>query len=342
MRAIRFAFLALLCSRISAQQDSACTAVADCSCNDYRIPAGIMITSSHNKGEWMFSYRYMNMQMSGLMQDSHRAGSTEILKNYEASPDNMRMRMHMLMVMYGISDRLTLMSMLEYRSYYMEMQMQMGKSVHRHAMSSAGLGDTKLYALYALTKKEDHELLISGGLSFPTGSTALKGERTGLMYAGSRYPYSMQAGSGSLEVLPGLSFFRQLAQISWGTQVSSVLRTGYNSIGYKLGNEAALNAWAAWQWLAVLSNSLRLEARYTEKIKGKDPELSVNPEPSANPLNYGGQRVFLYAGAALTGKKGLLRNAHLKTEYGLSLYQHLNGVQMLTKNTFFLSLSIIF
>ena len=124
--------------------DSTCANEAYCSCGDYEIPAGVMISHTHMKGEWMVSYRWMRMNMAGVIRGTQDLSQTDVLSDYQTSPDFMRMRMHMLMLMYGVTDKLTFMAMLNYTSNYMEMTMPSGSRFHQHGMSSAGLADTRI------------------------------------------------------------------------------------------------------------------------------------------------------------------------------------------------------
>lgn len=298
------------------------------SCSNDPTPAGVMISHVHMKNEWMISYRYMRMNMNGMQSGTGAVNKSDVLSSYTASSEFMQMDMHMLMLMYGLSDRLTLMGMFHYNSNYMKMSMKMGNTLHKHGMNSSGVGDIKLSALYALVKETDAQLLASIGLSAPLGSIRVKGEARGMMYPGERLPYQMQLGSGSFDVMPGLSYLRQRNKVTLSAQSFATLRTGYNVLGYKLGNEVTVNVWGAWQWLTFLSSSLRIEAYGVEHISGKDRELNPHQEISANPSNYGGQRLSCFVGSSLQFKKGVLSKHKLNAEFGIPVYQYLNGYQM--------------
>ena len=95
------------------------------------------IYHTHPAGMWMVNYEFMHMDMSGL-----RAGTTNVgLRsvgykrhkpyNYMMIPTSMTMDMHMVMVMYGITDRLTVMVMANYQANKMKMLMDMGP-MHGH------------------------------------------------------------------------------------------------------------------------------------------------------------------------------------------------------------------
>ncbi len=313
-----------------------------CTCDKDLTPAGVMISHVHARNEWMASYRFMGMSMSGVHSGTKELGESEVLKSYDSSPSSMHMSMHMLMLMYGVTDRLTLMGMAQYSSNYMEMTMQAGERTHKHSMSSSGMSDTKLYALYALHENYASQLVLSMGVNLPTGSIDVKGESGSSMFANRRYPYSMQLGSGTVDVLPGLSYLHQKNDLALAAQITADLRTGRNKSGYQLGNEVGMNCWIAKQWLNSLSTSLRVEATQTGKIKGSDVTLNSREDIGANSTNFGGSKIFTFIGLCLQGKAGFLQKNRLQIEYGLPIYQYVNGLQMPVKNSLFAAWSFTF
>lgn len=290
----------------------------------------------------MISYRYMRMNMNGMQNGTGAVKKSDVLSSYTASSEFMQMDMHMLMLMYGLSDRLTLMGMFHYNSNYMKMSMKKGNTFHKHGMNSSGVGDIKLSALYALVKEPDMQLLASIGLSAPLGNIRVKGEAGSMMYPGERLPYQMQLGSGSFDVMPGVSYLRQKNKVTFSAQSFATVRTGYNKLGYKLGNDITVNVWGALQWLPFLSSTLRLEAYGAEKISGKDNELNPFQEISANPANYGGRRLSCFIGSSLQFKKRSISRHKLNVEFGIPLYQYLNGYQMPFTNFLNFAYSVTF
>jgi hypothetical protein len=333
------------------EADTAACIQQSCCSSHNATPAGIMISHVHTKNEWMISYKYMNMQMGGLMNGAKNISSTDVFNNYLMSPTTMQMDMHMLMVMYGISHRLTVMGMFNYNQSSMQMEMFTQSGHHHsmdaggsgsHSMESSGFGDIKLYALYGIVNKPRHQFLASLGLSIPTGSINMKGPDNDMLYPDKRLPYSMQSGSGTYDVLPCLNYVYQHKKITASAQVSSTIRTQTNTVGYKLGNELMVNSWFAYQWLNIISSSLRLEGVTTQNISGYDASSYAFNEPSANPYNYGGQKVNAYIGSVFQLKNGKLKKTGLAVEYGLPVYQYVNGIQMKTKQLVNISLAVGF
>ncbi len=306
-------------------------------CNTDMTPAGVMISHVHSKNEWMISYRYMSMFMSGLETGTTNINKDRVFNDYLMSPEKMNMQMHMLMGMYGITSRLTVMAMFNYQVNSMDMTMfSSGGHVHpgghtnsssTHHMNTMGLGDTKLHLLYGIVQRESCQLLASLGASVPTGTIHITGTADDAMYSNSHFPYGMQLGSGTVDILPSITYLHQKNDFAWSTSVSGTYRGGYNSLGYKLGNETTINSWIAYKWLSFISSSLRLQGTAAAAIDGHAPSLYVYNEPSANPLNYGGKNISAFFGSSFHFNR-FLKNNRLGIECGTPVYQDLNGIQL--------------
>lgn len=330
MKFVGLGFLLMLCGLMPAQEmncDSlACDKCICCASID-PTPAGQMISHVHAKNEWMVSIRSMNNTMNELQNGTQ----SDMIARYGYSDDYMQMNMYMLMAMYGVSNRLTLMLMGSYNTNYMEMSMPMGNNFHQHSMQTQGIGDTKLTALYAISKKPTYHILASLGLSLPSGNINLKGKSTDVMYANTRYPFEMQTGTGSFELLPGICYLVKHNKLTYSAQMASVIRLNKNSVGYKYGNEAGLNTWLAYQLFPFMSSSFRVEAIVLGTSKGYDPNNSGIDDIATLSNGYNGERVNTYLGINLRAKKGAFNKLTLGFEYGLPVYQNLSGTQLKTK-----------
>lgn len=327
--------------------------ICECAASDLS-PAGQMLGHEHPKGVWKASYRLMNMNMGGLISGSQTVSENNVLNNYMMSPSSMRMDMHMVMAMYGFTDRFSLMLMFNYNSFDMQMNMSLNPTIgHTHSMPSdestiamqsktAGLGDTKLYGSYVMFNSAINYFFLNGGLSIPTGSIKMKGNANDVMYPSKRLPYMMQMGSGTFDFMPGLTYLANLNNAAISIQLKTVIHPYNNSLGYRLGDQIGLNVWGAYKWFPWLSNSLRLEASSTKPIIGNDPSVVSTIEPSANAHNYGGQTATSYFGVNIYFDRSFLSNNRLSVEYGIPLYQNLNGTQQAKKSTLHLGWLISF
>jgi hypothetical protein len=136
----------------------------------------------------------------------------------------------------------------------------------------------------------------------------------------------MQLGSGTLDLMPGVTYTGFSENWSWGAQAVGTVRLGENKRGYKLGNVGDFSLWGARKWNENLSNSLRLNATTWGNISGADPRLDPRVIPTADPNLRAGSRLDL-----LLGLNGDFGNGHrLAIEGGVPVAQSYDGVQLET------------
>jgi hypothetical protein len=344
LRSITCICLLIIYSAASAQKDSS---VCHCADPDHSAPAGIFNDHVHAKKEWMLSYRYMLMSMKGSQQGKTKLSQDQVYNNYIMAPSRMNMQMHMLMLMYGLSDRITLMGMSSFSVNTMDMSMmESGNPSHVHTgndnhsgfrSESSGITDTRIYAIYELFSRDRDNLVLSGGINLPTGKISLRG--SSMTGENDKLPYIMQPGTGNFAILPGITYTWQ-RDISGGAQLSADLRTGKNKLNYRWGNEANVNTWISHSWNRWLSSSFRANLTMSEKISGFDQEIAIQRsiDPAADINNYGGSRAAMYGGVRIVLPSGIMEGLSISAEYGLPFYQNLNGIQMTLKSTLYTSI----
>lgn len=296
-------------------------------------PIGLMGAHTHDKGEWMTSYRYSRMNMSGNLNGESDIPASEVLSDFMVAPLSMDMEMHMFGLMYGATDDLTLMVMLPYMEKSMQHVNRMG--VHFET-NTKGLGDIKLSGTYTLfeseldpnTHQRPYTLLANAGISTPTGSITERGDTP----AGnnSKLPYPMQLGSGTVDPVIGVTFLANYGDWGWGAQTNTILRFGENSEGYRLGNEYSATSWLSYQPHEAVTTSIRLEGKTVGDIHGRDTELNANMVPTARADLRGGEIISGYAGVIYAGDKGVLSGQEFSIEFGMPVYQRLDGPQLET------------
>lgn len=301
---------------------------------------GDQIYHTHPAGMWMLSYQYLRMNMSGLRDgtsdvDADRVGYMRHLDyEYMMIPTKMTMDMHMLMAMYGITDSWTVMAMPSYVATNMDMLMDMGPMMSKMGamasdpMKTGGLSDTEVRGSY----KINEVFTASLGLSLPTGSVS---ETVTSMGSTFRAPYDMQLGSGTYDLKPALTYnaLSDDAKWNWGAQAQYAWHTAKNENGWSYGDALKVNGWLQRAFRPA-SGWLRLAGSNTGSIRGKDQKIedlqAWSSMPDADPDNYGGTKLDGAVGASVS-----LGPASLGLEFGVPLYQDLNGLQM--KTTWFLT-----
>ena len=334
---------------------------------DGHAPIGVMGEHLHKQGEWMLSYRFMRMNMEGSRIGTDEVSPQEIVTTVpnlnpvvtpggmtvvppflRVVPTKMTMDMHMFGGMYAPTDNTTLMAMLPYIRKEMDHvtfqapNPMMGippdntNIIGGFTTKSEGIGDLKFSALHRLYDDAVNHVHLNLGISAPTGS--IKKRDTILDPFGRtpevRLPYSMQIGTGTWDLLPGITYHARVGDVSWGAQYMAEVRLeSENSQGYAFGDKHTVTGWVAYQFASWISTSIRAEYMTQGDIDGFDPEIG-GPVQTANPAFYGGERLDLMGGVNLVVPHGPLKGHRLAFEAGAPVYQDLNGPQMQTDWTF--------
>ena len=304
---------------------NACAAAADTrKLPDDHAPIGVMGDHLHNKGEWMASYRFMNMGMDGNRDGTDRLDESEVLLSgtgrYRVAPTDMSMTMHMLGLMYATSDNLTLMAMIPYIENDMGHVTAMGGAFNT---SSSDLGDISLVALSSFS----NGMLWQMGLSFPTGD---QNQKDLTPTGNSVLPYSMQIGSGTYDLIAGVGENIKGDSDSWGYQVRGVFRLGENDNDYTQGHQVNVSGWYAKRVSSFISLSVRGIYEYRSNYDGEDSRLlmaqAIKLVPTVDPNLRAGERIDVALGLNWLHVSGY----RFALEYQKPIWQDLDGPQLET------------
>ena len=282
-------------------------------------PIGVMGSHTHDEGDFMLSYRFSRMSMKGNRdgtKDLTPAAARATGGAFAVAPLDMDMEMHMFGAMYGLTNDVTLMAMAPYTRKVMGHVT--GGGAH-FTTETHGLGDVKLSGLV----KYNDNVHFNIGFSVPTGSNT-ESDQTPVGHV--KLPYPMQLGSGTFDPILGVTYQDNGHGLGWGAQANAVLRLYDNRADYHLGNEYNVTSWVAKPLNDWLTGSLRLDARAWENISGEDTQIALNV-PTAREDMRGGERVDLVAGFDIAPESFA---APIRAEFGMPLYQNLEGPQLKT------------
>ena len=293
----------------------------------------------HGKGQWMVEFRAMSMDMEDLLDGDSSVATTDISGSimgmpptndmntpYMMAPTSMTMDMKMLMVMYGFTDKITGMLMLNHldneMDMVMHMRMMMGGPITNSMesdMETSGMGDTQVGAMF----KVDNNMTAGLMLSVPTGSID---EEVEMMGADRQAPYAMQLGSGTYDLIPFIQYTTKSGMWTYGGQAEYTYRIGENDNDYTLGNKLKLSGWGKYAVNKMWNVAGRLDYINLDEIDGEDSEIPMMMQmmaPTMDPENTGETRIDLTLDAtASTGPHtfGLA--------YTVPVQQDVNGIQM--------------
>lgn len=317
---------------------------------------GLDMFHTHPKGMWMANVKWMHSQDNDLM-----AGTTPVNPNqvytgqkggvpskysYMMPGTGQTMDMFMFMPMYGVTDDLTLMAMINYQYMSMPMVMNMGMNMGfmtegMAPMDSGGLADTQVDAIYKIGQWGQHGLTGTMGLNIPTGSTS---QQTSNMMGGDNAPaqilspYDMQNGQGTVNLMPALTYQWLSEDALWnlGGQASGVYHIGTNN-GYSMGDSVTFSAWGQ-RAFGDATTWLRAKYTNTAQIYGSNPDMDKSAYmgdgrwlmPDYNPQNYGGDVLNMLVGGSYQ-----YHGYSVGLEGGIPVYQDLNGLQL--RNSWYLN-----
>ncbi|QDU98426.1 transporter [Lignipirellula cremea] len=307
---------------------------------DKHAPAGIMGDHMHKAGEFMVEYKYMNMYMDGNRVGTQRVSDQQALTigqslgtNFGATPTAMTMEMHMIHLMYGWSDDVTLYTMINLPSITMDHLRNTPFPPNpplagtRFTTHNSGLGDTVFGALVRGYQDNQNDLIFNLAFSAPTGDLdRLTTVPTG-GGAPQEFPYPMRLGSGTFNFRPGVTYKHYMEKGSLGMQFQTDLPLGRNYDGYSVSDEFRLNNWYSHLVTDRFALSFRVENLWKSNFSGFDRDVATtNPRviSTNRPDMRGGYWLNFGYGAML-----LVGNGHLLNfEIVQPIYQDLDGIQL--------------
>lgn len=307
---------------------------------------------------WHVGYRFMYASFDGYRSGTEDLEISEVLGPpsvvnpedngaYPITPTEISQQAHLIEMVYNVTQNISMSLQLPYIRqssdhvsipgiYENPTKLVDGEEYFRDFnITSSGLGDISVSGSYAHRLGGDARILASMGVNLPTGSIDKKGLTPRDPPNNTLLPFTMQIGSGTVDLVPTVAYSGRRDALRWSAYTSSVLRMGKNSRDYALGNRFALGgsiSYRATQWVEPF---VRLAYKTTGKIDGVDEDLKVPrpdgvlvfPAPVTNPDLYGGKEIELRLGSKVRVNKGLQERFALNVEYGLPVYQSLNGPQ---------------
>ena len=316
-------------------------------------PIGTMGNHTHNFGEFMFSYRYMNMLMKGTLVGTDGVSDRQVVTpvnqggfGFLATPTDMTMQMHMFSGMWGMTDTLTWMLMIPYVLNEMDHITRPGG---QFTTRSEGLGDIRLTSMWRLYAIETpsigaHRSHLNFGVGFPTGSIdaedlipvpGTQSKRRATL------PYPMQLGSGTFSLVPALTYLWGKDRLSSGVMAKGFVFLGENDQDYAVGNKFNFNTWGSVRALDWLSISARFNYDWWANYRGADPRLNPAVVFTADPDLRGGERLDLLGGANILFPEFMGYETRLAFEYGQPIYQNLTGPQLATDRVVWVGFQLV-
>jgi hypothetical protein len=295
------------------------------------VQMNVLGAHTHPAGELMVGYQFMYMDMQGIRSGGHAISPAEVFaQGFTFAHIRMQTEDHMFDFMYAPSDELTLMAMLPYKTESMTHLTRTNTTFVQHG---EGIGDLQVMGMYTVLgniRKGGNRLVLDGGMGFPTGSTDVEDHQLGNPSLPlQKLEYPMQLGSGTFDLLPGVTYLGDAGRWEWGAQTIETVRLGRNGSGYRFGNVYWANAWGAYGVCEWFAPYLRAEGRVWGNVHGADPAYGPVPATAeARPDKQAGQRANAFLGFDIYIPKGVFMGSRFTVEAGVPFYQELTGPQL--------------
>ena len=295
---------------------------------DSYAPVGVWNDFVLSEGEIQFGYRMSVDNFDGLKIGEFEVGVFEVLDVFESTPITSESVTHFFSAAFSPMPRVTIIGQVPIRMNSVD---QLDRDLFMVSSESNSLGDIRVDALASVYDVGPYRAHVSGGISLPTGSTDAEDVQPGSPTP-SRLPYSLQVGSGTLDVHPALTVQAMNEHGSVGLQAGGTIRMGENDQGYTLGNRVDVSGWAGFKISEQLSFSARAAYQQWQSVSGSDAALDGAVNAIANPLVFpeltGGSRLDLPLGINVHLTEGPLAGHRIGVEWVLPISQDLDGPQL--------------
>lgn len=302
---------------------------------DGHAPVGVIEAHIERDGRYMLFYRYDYTFFDGIQLGEDSVSVFSAFDNFGFSQiaTTLKSKVHTVGFQLGITDDLTVRASIPFVQKEMENWATLSGDpsaflVTTYTTESGDFGDGRLTALYEFAHEGPYRVHVHAGVSVPLGSVEEADDAGGALAQEVALPYQMQTGSGTWDLLPGLTFLAQNDEASVGLQALGTIRLGDNDRGYAFGNRVTANLWGAYRFNDYLSASARIEAQTWGAVGGLDPALDPTFNFTENPLLQGGTRVDFPVGVNLYFPGEILQGHRLGLEVSLPIHQDLDGPQL--------------
>jgi len=206
--------------------------------------------------------------------------------------------------------------------------------------ASRTYGDVSIRGLFNVLEMNEYRMSLTLGATVPTGR--IRKQDTGPFAVREILPYALQGGSGTPDILAGLTFLVQNEVASTGAQINTVTRVVDNRRGYRLGDEFSISVWGAHNLSDWVSVSIRAFYETWDDVTGSEPGTDGSIDPGANSFAQGGERFQIPFGVNLFLRERPFAGHRLLLEWYYPIHQDLNGPQLATDRTLVVSWQTFF
>ena len=303
---------------------------------DGHAPAGVMADFLILNRHLYAGVRFYQEQFRGTSVGTVPISSEEVLDFFSVAPLTLDKEIAEVELRLGLFGFVTL----EASMPFTQAEMLSTTDAVFLETSSRTFGDVSIRGLFNVLEMNEYRMSLTLGATVPTGK--LKKRDVGRLGTREILPYAMQGGSGTPDILAGLTFLTQNEVASTGAQINTVTRVVDNRPGYRLGDEFSISVWGAHNLSDWVSVSVRALYETWDDVTGSEPGTDGAIDPGANSFAQGGERLQIPFGVNLFLREGPFGGHRLSLEWYYPVHQDLNGPQLATDRTLVVSWQTFF
>lgn len=272
-------------------------------------------------GEWQVGYRYDFASRGSNRTGTRRESISRVFeRGFTRAAYSQDIEVHRMELLYAPFDRLTLGVRLPYLKIETRYRSSDGSSF---TTESEGVGDLEFSGRLRFTRKGTESFNLHLALQAPTGTVTEKGRTP--PSGRERLPYDEQVGTGTWNILPGITYLGNHRGTSWGLQVGADFTLGNNEEGWSRGDSWHAGGWLGQRWFDLVTSVVTVRWQEWSDVNGRDGDIRRS-WPSGDPNLYGGAHLVL--GSTLELAIPGLRGQRLSIDASWPVYQSLDGPQL--------------
>ncbi len=298
---------------------------------DAQGPASVSEDRTLPAGEVQVAVKYSHRQLSGQGDGTDSLALGWVLGLYDVAPSRMLTQGLSVDLLVGVSPQLTVVASAAFSRKTLDNLTRLDDQpggVFPFQTKVSGLQDVRVSALYNVHDRGPIRVHVHGGVSVPVGAIDRVAVTPVSDDAPAQLPYVLQLGSGTFDLLPGLTLSIQNEKASLGVQAKGTIRLGKNDRGWTLGDVVEASAWAGYHQSRWVSASLGAAFCTWGNVRGYDRALDPDESPTHNPLAQGGRRVLLPMGINIVMPPGRLEGHRFSVDFLPPVHQDLDGPQL--------------
>ncbi|MDT8368502.1 MAG: hypothetical protein RQ745_04805 [Longimicrobiales bacterium] len=287
-------------------------------------------------GAWEIGYTFEQREADEVRFDEDAIDIEDVFQvfGFQIAPFDRRDRWQRIDISYGVTDFLTVRGTGRFADFERDV---VNDADVLQRTESDGIGDVEIEAMIEAFNSRSVRSHISLGVELPTGDD---GESDLNLATGQveRLPVSMQLGTGSVSLVPGVTFATQNEYGTVGAQAKARIRVDDSEFGWRRGDVFEARMWAAYRVVDVLSVHSGVRVHRSGSVEGMDPASDPTRDPAEDLTRSAATIVSIPLAVNVMLDRGPLSGTIFSAEFDWPVHQDFESIRLGTERSFSISI----